>query len=343
MESLYSFREISKIVATKEAFAMVSTERRVVLYNFEAPSHLHIYPDVHKRMVSRLVWHPDRPDCLLTVCCDGQMRLFDKDGKTEACTFKNPSAGYLDAKFARWDTNMLAAAKDNGEMEVWDIRNPDNFVFQRRLHMAPISSIDWNPTVRNVLLTGSTDKHVKVYNLKDFDNAEQILDISGYSSVGTVRWNEDSKYEFCVAFSQNSETSIFQYHMLSPTFPVAIYKGHTEPVTDFAWLHREYHIWFVTRGDSTYLLSCAKDDTAIIRHKSQATKPYLDLNVSAVCISPSNSLVYHNGMFYPHVSPRLHRIVGRRGQGEAAGGGARRLFREEAGKSARQGPEHPPF
>lgn len=101
------------------------------------------------------------------------------------------------------------------------------------MHLAPISSLDWNPEMNSILLTGSTDKHVKVFNLNDLNKTEQILDISSYAGIGNVKWSPKSKYEFCASFAQNNEINLFQYHMAMPYFPSSIFSGHTDAIADF--------------------------------------------------------------------------------------------------------------
>ena len=107
------------LLVNNDTFAVVNTERRVMVFNFSSPSQIVTFPpDEHKRMINKLVWHPEKADWLLTVSSDHQMKLFDKDPRAAVLTFSNSSAGYLDAKFAKWDTNAIAAAKENGEIEV---------------------------------------------------------------------------------------------------------------------------------------------------------------------------------------------------------------------------------
>jgi len=241
-------------------------------------------------MINKLEWDPDNLGCLLTISSDNQMKLFDKDLNDVVMIFKNKSGGYLDAKFAKWDHKILAAAKDNGEIEIWDTRNPANPVTQQRIHMSSISACDWNPYIRHILLTGSTDKHIKINNFSNPSSTEQIFDMGTYAGIGVVRWKDDSKYEFSACFSQNNETDLFQYHMLMPSFPIYMYKGHTDVIIDFAWLK-----------NSQYLLTCGKNSLLNLKHKSFNYCPALDMNVSGISYIPGNSFAYTNAKFYPKV------------------------------------------
>ncbi len=97
---------------------MVNTERRVMVFNFQTPGDIQVCPELHKRMINKLLWHPEHFDQILTVSSDGYMKLFDCKEKVEVLSLHGNSALYLDAKFDPHDSNIIAASNDNGEIEV---------------------------------------------------------------------------------------------------------------------------------------------------------------------------------------------------------------------------------
>jgi len=278
------------LLDTDQSFAVVTTERKVLILDCESPNKIIAYNDTHRRMINKLIWSPEMSNHFLTISSDNQMKMYGEDTRTPLFTLSNQSAGYLDAKFAKWQPNLLAAAKDNGEIEVWDLRNNNTLAYQGRVHIAPVSSLDWNPLQRYALITGSLDRHVKVHNLVNQVNIEQVMDIGLYSSVSAVKWYEDSKYDFDVSFGQNNEVSLFHYNLLSPHIPLSVYKGHTDIITGFSWVK-----------NNSYLITCSKDCNVIVRHKSYAVHPLLEVKTVGVSLGKDNTLAYHSNNFFSRV------------------------------------------
>ena len=271
-------------IVRKMLFATANTERKIITFDFEAQGKTFVYKDAHDRMINKLIWDPKNENCFLTVSSDKQMKLFDNVSETAVITLTNKSDGYLDAKFTKQDLNILAAAKDNGEIEIWDMRMPGSSIIQDRLHMSSVSSLDWN--TNGLLLSGSTDKHIKVHKFIAGHKLEQVMDINNYANIGIVKWQEE--YNFTVSFTQLNETSVFEYNLLFPHSPIRIYKGHTDVVTDFAWIDQ-------------YLLTSSKDNTLMLRHKENSICPLLNVNAIGMGFTLNNTFAYSNAKFFPKV------------------------------------------
>eukprot|EP00826_Nyctotherus_ovalis_P027924 TRINITY_DN218_c0_g2_i2.p1 TRINITY_DN218_c0_g2~~TRINITY_DN218_c0_g2_i2.p1 ORF type:complete len:275 (-),score=31.85 TRINITY_DN218_c0_g2_i2:1352-2176(-) len=268
---------------------MVNTERQITVFDLEGQSKMLVYKDAHDRMINKVVWDLNNENCFLTVSSDKQMKLYDNNSETAIITLTNQSDGYLDAKFSKQHPNLLAAAKDNGEIELWDMRAPSFSLLQRRIHIGSVSSLDWN-SANNLLLSGSIDRHIKAHRLFTGGALEQVADIGSYTGVGIVKWQQNEEFTFDVSFMQHSETAVFKYNLLLPNFPVAVYRGHSDVVTDFAWINQ-----------SSYLLTSSRDCNVIMRHKIFAAYPLLSVNTVGMGFTLNNELVHYNNKFFPKV------------------------------------------
>ena len=74
----------------------------------------------------------------------------------------------MSVQFNQKSKSILAAAKTNGEIDLWDLRK-NSFpyhTFQAHLINSSINCLDWHPNDENILISGSSDRLIKVWNLQ---------------------------------------------------------------------------------------------------------------------------------------------------------------------------------
>ncbi|RDB25746.1 putative WD repeat-containing protein C17D11.16 [Hypsizygus marmoreus] len=129
--------------------------------------------DIHKDKVQAVQWNEKEPSVLLTGSYDRTVRTFDS---------RAPDAGVgailgSDVEALRWDpweTHGFYVSLENGLVLNFDVRtlpsnleNPSPARFTLSAHDGAVSSIDVNPHIKGCIVTGGTDKLVKVWNVVD--------------------------------------------------------------------------------------------------------------------------------------------------------------------------------
>lgn len=61
--------------------------------------------------------------------------------------------------------SILAAGNQNGQIDIWDLRQTHMPIHSFQAHLNPVNCLDWHPTDENILISGSQDRYIKVWNL----------------------------------------------------------------------------------------------------------------------------------------------------------------------------------
>jgi periodic tryptophan protein 1 len=62
---------------------------------------------------------------------------------------------------------IFAAGKKNGTIDIWDLRKDDRPIINFFAHEKSLNCLDWHPSDENVIITGSNDKTIRIWNLRD--------------------------------------------------------------------------------------------------------------------------------------------------------------------------------
>ncbi|KAH8700699.1 putative rRNA processing protein Pwp1 [Talaromyces proteolyticus] len=155
----------------------------------------------HKDKVCALDWHPKESTVLLSGSYDRS--IVAADMRTPEAKVARWSVA-SDVETVRWDIhdpNFFYVTTDTGIVYKYDVRNtPTNPekskpVWTLQAHDDSISSFDINPTIPGFLVTGSTDKQVKLWNTTD-DKPNMV--VSRKLEVGKI---------FSTAFAPDPEVS----------------------------------------------------------------------------------------------------------------------------------------
>ncbi|KAM6504492.1 WD40-repeat-containing domain protein [Amanita muscaria] len=129
--------------------------------------------DVHKDKVQAVQWNTAEPSVLLTGSYDRTVRTFDSRAPTSGV---GASLG-SDVEAIRWDpfeNYGFYVSLENGLVLNFDARTlpsditqPSPARFTLAAHDGAASALDVNPHIRGCIVTGGTDKQVKVWNITD--------------------------------------------------------------------------------------------------------------------------------------------------------------------------------
>ncbi|GJY17220.1 transport protein Sec31 homolog B-like protein isoform X1 [Tanacetum coccineum] len=167
-------------------------------------------------------------------------------------------------EFSSLKPNHLASGAEEGEICIWDIAKP-----AEPTHFPPlkgsgsatqgeISFLSWNKKVQPILASTSTNGTTGMNgNRVVWDLRKQKPIISFSDSVrrrcSVLQWHPDMATQLIVASDDDSSPSLRVWDMRNTMSPLQELVGHTKGVVAMSWCP----------NDSSYLLTCAKDNRTI--------------------------------------------------------------------------------
>ncbi|XP_047342560.1 protein transport protein SEC31 homolog B-like [Impatiens glandulifera] len=154
--------------------------------------------------------------------------------------------------------NHLASGADEGEICIWDItkpREPTHFPPLKGSGSATqgeISFLSWNSKVQHILASTSYNGTVVVWDLKKQKPVISFSD-STKRRCSVLQWHPDMATQLIVASDDDSSPTLRLWDMRNIMTPVREFVGHTMGVIAMSWCP----------NDSSYLLTCAKDNRTI--------------------------------------------------------------------------------
>jgi periodic tryptophan protein 1 len=136
--------------------------------------------DVHKDKVQAVQWNTAEPTVLLTGSFDRTVRMFDTRSPDQAVG----AVVGADVEVLRWnpfEAHSFMVSLENGLVLDFDARtlpsdlnSPSPARWTLSAHDGAVSSLDINPHIPGCLVTGGTDKLVKVWNISEDGDKRQI-------------------------------------------------------------------------------------------------------------------------------------------------------------------------
>ncbi|KAL5543632.1 hypothetical protein UlMin_007416 [Ulmus minor] len=154
--------------------------------------------------------------------------------------------------------SLLASGAEDGEICIWDLANP-----AEPTHFPPlkgsgsaaqgeISFLSWNSKVQHILASTSYNGTTVVWDLKKQKPVISFSD-SVRRRCSVLQWNPDVATQLVVASDEDGSPSLRLWDMRNIMSPVKEFVGHTKGVIAMSWCP----------NDSSYLLTCAKDNRTI--------------------------------------------------------------------------------
>lgn len=171
----------------RNLLASASADRTVKLWDLNTSKCAKSYTH-HTDKVCSLDWHPTESTVLLSGSYDRTVVAADM----RAPDAKARWGVDADVEAVRWDVhdpNFFYVTTDAGMVYRFDVRNVPNNpqeskpVWSLQAHDSSVSSFDINPSVPGFIVTGSTDKEVKVWNIT---NNKPSMVVSRKPDVGKI-------------------------------------------------------------------------------------------------------------------------------------------------------------
>ncbi|CAI2178876.1 12936_t:CDS:10, partial [Funneliformis geosporum] len=187
----------------RNLLASSSADTTVKLWDLQSLKCAHSFTH-HKDKVQQVQWHPIESTVLLTASFDKSVAVFDSRAPTSVAFW---NLGNADPECIRWDPfspQYFYVSTEAGLVLYFDVRNPNQVapVFTLHAHDSAVSSFDVSPSIQGCIVTGSTDKLVKVWDVKDMKpNMVTSRDL-GVGKVFASQFCPDSPFQIAVAGSE---------------------------------------------------------------------------------------------------------------------------------------------
>jgi periodic tryptophan protein 1 len=151
------------------------------------------FDGVHKDKIQSVQWNDKEPTVLLSGSYDRTVRTFDSRAP-ESCLGAVVGSDVEALRWDPWDPYGFYVSLENGLILNFDARtlpsdlnNPSPSRFTLSAHDGAASALDINPHVRGVLVTGGTDKIVKVWNVTEGEDGKRGVSLVTSRDLGVVR------------------------------------------------------------------------------------------------------------------------------------------------------------
>ncbi|KDQ57139.1 hypothetical protein JAAARDRAFT_58614 [Jaapia argillacea MUCL 33604] len=168
---------------------------------------------VHRDKIQSVQWNGKEPSVLLSGSYDRSVRVFD----TRAPDVGVGAVVGADVEALRWDpweSHSFYVSLENGLILNFDARtlptslsSPSPSLFTLSAHDGEASSLDINPHIRGCIVTGGTDKMVKVWNVVGGEGGKMGVSLVtsrdlGVGKVFSVSWSPDDPLTLAAAGSK---------------------------------------------------------------------------------------------------------------------------------------------
>ncbi|KAL6518973.1 Protein transport protein Sec31B [Orobanche minor] len=199
------------------------------------------------------LWNPKH-----VICSDPSKRGFDTSENAFLANLSRHKGPVRGLEFNSLSPNLLASGADEGDICIWDVSKPSE-----PSHFPPlkgsgsatqdeISFLSWNSKVQHILASTSFNGTTVVWDLKKQKPVISFSD-SIRRRCSVLQWHPDVATQLIVGSDEDSSPSLRLWDMRNIMTPVKEFIGHTKGVIAMSWCPI----------DSSYLLTCAKDNRTI--------------------------------------------------------------------------------
>ncbi|KAL5678341.1 hypothetical protein ACJX0J_014472, partial [Zea mays] len=161
-------------------------------------------------------------------------------------------------EFSELTPNRLASGAEQGELCIWDLKNPVEPIVYPPLKsvgshaQAEISCLSWNPKFQHIVASTSSNGMTVVWDLRNQKPLTSFSD-SNRRKCSVLQWNPDMSTQLIVASDDDNSPSLRVWDVRKTISPVREFVGHSKGVIAMSWCPY----------DSSFLLTCSKDNRTI--------------------------------------------------------------------------------
>ena len=182
--------------SVKHLLASSSADTTVRLWDLNEAKCLRTYSH-HDAPVENIEWNSEMASVLLTGAHDKSCAVFDTRAADAVARWGFDS----DVECTSWHphaTSCFLAGTSGGNIYCCDTRNPGEVLFTLSAHEAGVSCLTMSKHVPGLLVTGSSDQKLKIW---DIDNHQPAIIHSRDAELGpiyTMNFGPDSPFSMCV-------------------------------------------------------------------------------------------------------------------------------------------------
>uniref|UniRef100_A0A915KTS0 GATOR2 complex protein WDR24 n=1 Tax=Romanomermis culicivorax TaxID=13658 RepID=A0A915KTS0_ROMCU len=257
-----SCQDVAWSLLEDHVVASAATNGVVVVWNLDTQSKNKIERtfSAHKRTVNKVSFHPSDVYCMISGSQDAKIKIYDLREKEPVLTGTD---SIRDLQFSWHNSAIFAAADEGGNIKCWDLRTTERPSKTFTAHGGPVLSLDFHPTLKSWLATGSRDRVIKVWDWL-LEKPSVVHCVQTTASVNKIKWRPNREFHIA-SCSMVIDCCIHVWDVNRPYIPFATFDEHKDVATGIAWL-----------SDAHQFLSCGKDGL-LIRHDFKSAIHPLDL------------------------------------------------------------------
>jgi len=208
----------------------------------------------HTREGFGLSWSPHSAGHLATGSEDKTVRLWDLTTYTKSNKALKPVRTYThhssivnDVQYHPLHSSLIGTVSDDITLQIIDIRERETTraaASAERQHRDAINAIAFNPAAETILATGSADKSIGLWDLRNLDSKLHALECHN-ESVTSLSWHPfeeavlaSASYDRKIMFwdlSRAGEEQTPEDAQDGPPELLFMHGGHTNRISDFSW------------------------------------------------------------------------------------------------------------
>ncbi|KAN0080920.1 WD40-repeat-containing domain protein [Elaphomyces granulatus] len=166
----------------------------------------------HTDKICSLDWHPKGSTVLLSGSYDRTVAAADMRAPTAKAARWGVESDVENVRWDIHDPNFFYVATDGGMVYRYDVRNAPSTpqaskpVWTLQAHDSSVSAFDINPIIPGFLVTGSTDKQVKLWNVQDSKPGMVVSRKLEVGKVFSTTFGPDPEVSFRLAVAGSKGT-----------------------------------------------------------------------------------------------------------------------------------------
>lgn len=168
----------------------------------------------------------------------------------------SPSTTITSLEFNPSDSGLLAVARGDGEINVWDLSAIKDrpSVKSKFYTCAGLNSVSWNRQTPYIIGASSYNGDVSVWDVRKPFKIMSLKDPGSRLALSSIAWDLSVPTRVVIASGDDTTPFMYSWDMRNPNLPENIFKGHEKGILSISWCEK----------DPGLLASCSKDARVLL-------------------------------------------------------------------------------